>query len=88
MLDGRDVTDLPPYRRPVNMMFQDFALFPHLTVAQNIGYGLTIAGMKRREAAREVEEALHTIELLGQGRPQAGGAFHRPESSAWRSPVL
>ena len=63
-LDGRDVTDLPPYRRPVNMMFQDFALFPHLTVAQNIGYGLTIAGMKRREAAREVEEALHTIELL------------------------
>ena len=64
VLDGRDVTDLPPYRRPVNMMFQDFALFPHLTVAQNIGYGLTIAGMKRREAAREVEEALHTIELL------------------------
>ena len=64
VLDGRDVTDLPPYRRPVNMMFQDFALFPHLTVAQNIGYGLTIAGMKRREAAREVEDALHTIELL------------------------
>ena len=46
------------------MMFQDFALFPHLTVAQNIGYGLSIAGMKRREAAREVEDALRTIELL------------------------
>ena len=64
VLDGRDVTDLPPYRRPVNMMFQDFALFPHLTVAQNIGYGLSIAGMKKREAAREVDDALRTIELL------------------------
>ena len=64
VLDGRDVTDLPPYRRPVNMMFQDFALFPHLTVAQNIGYGLAIAGMKKRDAAREVEDALRTIELL------------------------
>ena len=64
VLDGRDVTDLPPYRRPVNMMFQDFALFPHLTVAQNIGYGLAIAGMKKREAAREVDDALRTIELL------------------------
>ena len=64
VLDGRDVTDRPPYRRPVNMMFQDFALFPHLTVAQNIGYGLSIAGMKKREAAREVEDALRTIELL------------------------
>ncbi len=37
LLGGQDVTDLPPYKRPVNMMFQDFALFPHMTVAQNIG---------------------------------------------------
>jgi len=64
LLDGQDVTDLPPYKRPVNMMFQDFALFPHMTVAQNIGYGLVIAGMKKRDVGRKVEEALHTIELF------------------------
>ena len=87
VLDGRDVTDLPPYRRPVNMMFQDFALFPHLTVAQNIGYGLAIAGMKKREAAREVEDALRTIELLEQGRSPAGGALHRPEAARGARPA-
>ena len=81
VLDGRDVTDLPPYRRPVNMMFQDFALFPHLTVAQNIGYGLTIAGMNRREAAREVEEALHTIELLDKADRRPAELLHRPEAA-------
>ncbi|MFP6689864.1 MAG: ABC transporter ATP-binding protein [Alphaproteobacteria bacterium] len=64
LLDGQDVTDVPPHKRPVNMMFQDFALFPHMTVAQNIAYGLTIAGMKKRDVGREVEEALRTIELF------------------------
>ena len=63
LLDGQDVTDLPPHKRPVNMMFQDFALFPHMTVAQNIGYGLTIAGVKKSEIKSEVEDALRTIEL-------------------------
>jgi len=64
LLDGRDVTELPPYKRPINMMFQDFALFPHMSVAKNIGYGLMIGGMNRREIAPNVEEALRTIELL------------------------
>jgi spermidine/putrescine ABC transporter ATP-binding subunit len=63
LLDGQDVTDLPPHKRPVNMMFQDFALFPHMTVAQNIAYGLTIAGIKKSEIKSEVEGALRTIEL-------------------------
>ena len=62
-LDGQDVTDLAPYKRPVNMMFQDFALFPHMTVAQNIGYGLRIAGLTKSEVAKQVDEALATIEL-------------------------
>ena len=63
MLDGRDVTDAPPYRRPVNMMFQDFALFPHMTAAENIGYGLKIAGFARREVERRVRAMLDMIEL-------------------------
>ncbi len=62
-LSGQDVTDLPPFKRPVNMMFQDFALFPHMTVAQNIAYGLKIAGMGKSEVAKQVDEALNTIEL-------------------------
>jgi len=63
LLDGQDVTDDPPYRRPLNMMFQDFALFPHLTVAQNIGYGLRMAGWAKADVAREVAESLRKIEL-------------------------
>lgn len=63
LLDGVDVTDDPPYRRPVNMMFQDFALFPHLTVAQNIGYGLRIAGWSRVEIEKEVGESLRKIAM-------------------------
>jgi putrescine transport system ATP-binding protein len=39
-LDGVDITDMPPYERPINMMFQSYALFPHMTVAQNIAFGL------------------------------------------------
>ncbi len=63
LLDGVDVTDLPPYSRPVNMMFQDFALFPHMTVTENIGYGLSIAGVSKTQIAIQVAEALETIEL-------------------------
>ena len=63
LLDGDDVTEWPAYKRPVNMMFQDFALFPHMTVARNIGYGLSIAGVPRGEIAGRVAEALETIEL-------------------------
>ena len=62
-LAGVDVTDAPPYRRAVNMMFQDFALFPHMTVVGNIGYGLKIAGVSEREIASRVEESLEMIEL-------------------------
>ena len=63
LLDGIDVTDLPPYKRPVNMMFQDFALFPHMTVTENIGYGLSVAGVSKPQIALQVAEALETIEL-------------------------
>ena len=62
-LDGRDVTDLPPYERQVNMVFQDYALFPHMTIAENVGYGLRVAGVPRAEVASRVEEALEMVSL-------------------------
>ena len=63
VLDGVDITDSPPYERPVNMMFQDFALFPHMSSAENIGYGLKIAGVSRAEVEERVRGMLDMIEL-------------------------
>ncbi|MCZ6721306.1 MAG: ABC transporter ATP-binding protein [Proteobacteria bacterium] len=63
ILEGEDVTRLPPYKRRVNMMFQDFALFPHLTVEKNIAYGMRVAGMAKAELVREVARMLEMIEL-------------------------
>src|SRR5205085_8503435 len=51
VIDGVDVTGLPPYARPVNMMFQSYALFPHMDVACNLAFGLRPAGMDRRDIA-------------------------------------
>ncbi len=65
LLAGDDVARMPPYRRPVNMMFQNYALFPHLTVAGNIAFGLKQDGMPRREIAARVEELLALVKLEG-----------------------
>ncbi len=64
LLGGRDVTDDPPYKRAVNTVFQDYALFPHMTTAQNVGYGLRIAGVAKAEMSRRVEDALRMVDLL------------------------
>ena len=58
VIGGTDVTPLPPYRRPVNTMFQSYALFPHLSVAANIEYGLKAVGMPRAERATRIAWAL------------------------------
>ena len=63
LLDGRDITDLRPNRRPVNMMFQSYALFPHLTVQGNVSYGLEMEGVAAPERARRVAEALDLVQL-------------------------
>ena len=80
-LHGRDVTDLPPYERDVNTVFQDYALFPHLTVAENVGYGLKIKKVARPEAARRVGEALELVRLptFGDRKPAqlSGGQRQR-----------
>ena len=63
VLDGVDITTLPPNRRPTAMVFQNYALFPHLTVAENIGYALTIRRRPKSEIARRVEELLVLVQL-------------------------
>jgi putative spermidine/putrescine transport system ATP-binding protein len=66
-LGGADITQQPPYARDVNTVFQDYALFPHMTVAENVGYGLKVKGVPRRERAAEVTEVLKMVRLEGYG---------------------
>lgn len=64
-IGARDVTVTPPYERPVNMMFQSYALFPHMTVGANIAFGLKREGLPRAEISRRVDEALALVRLEG-----------------------
>jgi putative spermidine/putrescine transport system ATP-binding protein len=64
-LAGRDVTDLPPYERDVNTVFQDYALFPHMSVGENVEYGLRIAKIGKEDRRRRVAEALDMVRLGG-----------------------
>jgi len=63
-IGGRDVTNLPPYRRDVNTVFQSYALFPHMSVAENVAYGLRQDGVPRRERQARVRDALEMVQLL------------------------
>jgi putrescine transport system ATP-binding protein len=63
VLDGKSVVGVPPYRRPVNMMFQSYALFPHMSVEQNIGFGLKQDGMPKADIAVRVAEMLKLVKL-------------------------
>jgi putative spermidine/putrescine transport system ATP-binding protein len=67
-LHGRDVTRTAPYERDVNTVFQDYALFPHMTVAENVGYGLRVKGVRRAERKSRVAEALELVRLPDVGR--------------------
>ncbi len=80
-LGGQDITHLKPYRRPVNTVFQNYALFPHLTVAQNVAFGLQMQGIGKQEIARRVEDALRLVRLesYSERRPKqlSGGQQQR-----------
>jgi putative spermidine/putrescine transport system ATP-binding protein len=67
LLDGRPLAHLPPYRRQIGMVFQNYALFPHMTVAENIAFPLSVRGVARAEAAGRVERALEMVQLAGFG---------------------
>ncbi|MBL8063748.1 MAG: ABC transporter ATP-binding protein [Anaerolineales bacterium] len=66
-LYGQDVSNLPPYERDVNTVFQDYALFPHMTVAENIAYGLMVKNIAKPERVKRVDEMLELVQLSGFG---------------------
>jgi putative spermidine/putrescine transport system ATP-binding protein len=66
-LQGRSVEALPSFRRNLGLVFQDYALFPHMTVAENVGFGLRMRGVPRAEIAQRVAEALELVQLRGFG---------------------
>jgi putative spermidine/putrescine transport system ATP-binding protein len=66
-LAGRDVSGVPPYDRAVNTVFQDYALFPHMTVGENVAYGLRIARVDKAERTKRRDEALEMVRLPGYG---------------------
>ena len=67
LLYGQDVSNLPPYERDVNTVFQDYALFPHMTVGENVAYGLMIKKVEKAERDRRVDEMLDLVQLPGFG---------------------
>jgi putative spermidine/putrescine transport system ATP-binding protein len=68
LLDGKDVSTLPPFERDVNTVFQDYALFPHMTVGDNVGYALAIRKVPRADRERRVAAALQMVRLVGYER--------------------
>src|SRR6476619_3313778 len=81
VLKGNDVTQVPANRRPVNMVFQQYALFPHMSVYDNVAFGLKVKGVSRREHAGRVKEMLRIVELEGlenrRPRQLSGGQQQR-----------
>src|SRR5690554_3415621 len=81
VLDGEDITQLPPYQRPVNMMFQSYALFPHMTVAQNIAFGLRQDRLPAAEIRDRVQAMLELVRMpqLANRKPHqlSGGQRQR-----------
>jgi putrescine transport system ATP-binding protein len=86
-LGGRDITGLPPHRRPVNTMFQSYALFPHMSVAANIGFGLRRQGVPKAEIGKRVAEllALVRMESFADRRPDALSGGQRQRVALARS---
>ncbi len=72
LLDGTDITDTPIFRRPFNTVFQDYALFPHMTVARNVGYGLRMRRRPRAEVEKRVAEALAVVGLADKAGRHPG----------------
>jgi spermidine/putrescine transport system ATP-binding protein len=83
LLEGKDVTSDPPYRRDVNQVFQSYALFPHLSVERNIEFGLKMKRLPRAERRQRVAEAIELVDLAGWSSASRR-SFRAVRSSAWR----
>jgi spermidine/putrescine transport system ATP-binding protein len=68
LLNGKNIADIPPFRRPINTVFQSYALFPHMTVAENIGFGLRMLGRSKAEVAARVTEMLRLVQMEPMAR--------------------
>jgi spermidine/putrescine transport system ATP-binding protein/putrescine transport system ATP-binding protein len=90
LIDGQDMAGIPPNQRPVNMVFQSYAVFPHMSVADNVGYGLKIAGVGRAERDERVREALGLVKLEGFGerKPDQMSGGQRQRVALARSLVM
>ncbi len=80
-IDGVDMTAIPPYERPVNMMFQSYAVFPHMTVEQNVAFGLKQEGLAKAEIAKRVAEMLELVQARPVREAQAAPAVGRPAAA-------
>ena len=72
LIEGRELTDAPPYARPVNTVFQDYALFPHMNVRDNVAYGLMVRGVAKEERHRRAAQMLELVRLPGVGERRPG----------------
>ncbi len=86
LLAGQPIAGVPPYRRNVNTVFQHYALFPHMNVARNVGYGLRQRKVDKAEETRLVGEALELVRLGGYGQRAGCGRCRAASSSESRSP--
>ena len=82
-LDGQDISGVPPHRRPVNMMFQNYALFPHLSVRDNIAFGLRRASLPRAEIDARVAEMVALVSSMAW-KSASRSSFRAARGSAWR----
>src|SRR5258708_21613513 len=78
-LGGREISRVPPYARDVNTVFQDYALFPHMSVMQNIEYGMRVRGVGKSQRRNRAQRALDTVRLTGPGerKPPPLSGVHR-----------
>src|SRR3954452_24809283 len=67
LLEGKPLAHLPPFKREIGMVFQNYALFPHMSVAENIAFPLSVRGIAKDEMSRRVERALDMVQLGGFG---------------------